>query len=328
MGVPVRSAHVDLLRELGCLGLASRLRRLGEQLQEEVSTIYTQHGVDLRARWFLVLRALGAEPVAMVDLAAQLGLEYSQLNQAVRALEQRGFAVCGGGASGRGPRLVTITPRGAEVLQRLQPLWRSVERATFELVEESQAAGLLAQLERLEMKLGERPLRERLEPSRDFEIVQFRPELAPAFRALNLEWLEETFEVEPLDREVLERPAEVVIAAGGEILFALAKGEVVGTCALMFHDLDDAAVAELTKMAVRPAYRRRGIGRGLARAAIGLCARRGIDRLFLFTSPQLPVAMAFFRSLGFSPVPAPPVRHPGYARQSVVMSCELAAGWG
>jgi len=47
------------------------------------------------------------------------------------------------------------------------------------------------------------------------EIVSFRPDLAPAFRRLNLEWIEQQFAVEEADRKVLDHPERAIIAPGG-----------------------------------------------------------------------------------------------------------------
>ena len=52
-------------------------------------------------------------------------------------------------------------------------------------------------------------------------IVPFRPELAPAFARLNLEWIERFFTLEAPDRAVLDDPEATIIAEGGQIFFAL-----------------------------------------------------------------------------------------------------------
>ena len=49
---------MDLIDQLGELALASRLHRLADTLQKDVTRIYAELGLDFEARWFPVLAAL------------------------------------------------------------------------------------------------------------------------------------------------------------------------------------------------------------------------------------------------------------------------------
>lgn len=55
-------------------------------------------------------------------------------------------------------------------------------------------------------------------------IVPFRREFAPAFRQLNLEWIERWFAIEAPDLKVLDDPETAIIAPGGQIFFARDAG--------------------------------------------------------------------------------------------------------
>ena len=65
------------------------------------------------------------------------------------------------------------------------------------------------------------------------EIVDFRPEQAAAFKALNEAWITRYFALEPKDVELLDAPAQKIIAPGGHILLAIEDGSAVGCVALM-----------------------------------------------------------------------------------------------
>src|SRR5579863_5527860 len=97
------------------------------------------------------------------------------------------------------------------------------------------------------------------------QIVDFRPELAPAFKALNEAWITALFALEPKDREILGDPAGKVVARGGQVLFALDGGEAVGCCALLA--LADGGF-EVAKMAVADSHKGRGLGRALMAACV------------------------------------------------------------
>jgi putative acetyltransferase len=150
------------------------------------------------------------------------------------------------------------------------------------------------------------------------EIVDFRPELAGAFKALNEAWITTLFALEPKDEAVLGDPQGQVIAKGGRLLFALEDGEAVGCCALMA--LADGGF-ELAKMAVSDAWKGRGLGRALMAAAVERAKAAGAPRLYLETNSGLAPALALYRSFGFREI-QPDTPSP-YARADVIMELRL-----
>jgi ribosomal protein S18 acetylase RimI-like enzyme len=150
------------------------------------------------------------------------------------------------------------------------------------------------------------------------EIVDFRPELAGAFKALNEAWITTLFALEPKDEAVLGDPQGEVVAKGGRVLFALEDGEAVGCCALMA--LSDGGF-ELAKMAVSDACKGRGLGRALMAAAVERAKAAGAPRLYLETNSSLAPALALYRSFGFREI-QPDTPSP-YARADVIMELRL-----
>lgn len=154
-------------------------------------------------------------------------------------------------------------------------------------------------------------------------IVGFDPRWRADFAALNVEWLQRWFVVEPFDHEVLNDPERYILADGGHVLFAIDdEDKAVGTVA-MRHD--GGGVYELTKMAVAPAARGLGIGRKLMDAALDLYRALDARELFLESSSQLAPALALYESVGFRHHPAPRAGS-HYARADVHMIWEPAAG--
>jgi ribosomal protein S18 acetylase RimI-like enzyme len=154
-------------------------------------------------------------------------------------------------------------------------------------------------------------------------VVEFDPRWREDFATLNLEWLQRWFVVEPFDREVLGNPERHILADGGRILFAVDTADrAIGTVALMRAG---DGVYELTKMAVAPEARGRGIGRQLMDAALALYRTLDARELFLESSSKLGPALALYERVGFRHHPAPrPGSH--YARADVHMIWEPQAG--
>ena len=143
---------------------------------------------------------------------------------------------------------------------------------------------------------------------------------ATAFRTLNEEWITRYFALEAKDRETLNDPVHSILLKGGHIFMAYAATEAVGCVALV--PMRD-SVYELSKMAVSPQLRGRGIGRRLLQHAIAQARSLGAKSLFLGSNTRLKNAVHLYESVGFrhvGPGRLPPVP---YSRADVFMEMPL-----
>lgn len=148
-------------------------------------------------------------------------------------------------------------------------------------------------------------------------IVTFDAARRDEFKRLNLAWLTHYFRVEPIDERVLGDPEGEILAPGGEILFALLDGAVVGVVALRREDGD---AFELTKMAVDESARGRGYGKRLLEAACALAKARGAPRIVLYSHRSLRAAVTMYAKYGFEEIPLNDSR---YSRCDVKMERSL-----
>lgn len=150
------------------------------------------------------------------------------------------------------------------------------------------------------------------------QIVDFRPDLANAFKTLNEAWITALFALEPKDLLVLGDPQGQIIDRGGFVFFALQDGAPVGCCALMA--LADGGF-EVAKMAVDDLHKGGGYGRALMAACVERAKSLGAPRLYLETNSSLAPALALYRAFGFVEI-TPPEPSP-YARADVIMELRL-----
>ena len=99
---------------------------------------------------------------------------------------------------------------------------------------------------------------------KEIKIVDYRPEHQPYFEAFNRVWIEELFEMEPVDEWVLTNPEQAILQPGGAILMAEYNGEPAGTVGLRKVDNE---TWEFTKMAVDKNFRRLGIAEAITYAS-------------------------------------------------------------
>jgi DNA-binding MarR family transcriptional regulator len=153
---------MDLFGDLGYLALASRLKRLGELLQAQVSEVYAEQAVSFRARWFPVVVALSrTSPLSIVELAAVLGLTHTAVAQIAQEMEGQGLLASTPDPRDGRRRMLELTGEGEATVERLRPLWEEIRAITAELATES-GYDLLAAVTAFEERLAARPMDERL----------------------------------------------------------------------------------------------------------------------------------------------------------------------
>jgi putative acetyltransferase len=143
---------------------------------------------------------------------------------------------------------------------------------------------------------------------------------ATAFRTLNEEWIARYFTLEARDIETLGDPETTILRKGGAVFMAYADALPVGCVALI--PLGQ-GVYELSKMAVSPQLRGRGLGRRLLLHAIAEARLLGATSLFLGSNTQLADAVHLYESVGFRHMPPASLPPSPYTRANVFMQMPL-----
>ncbi|HEV2443405.1 MAG TPA: helix-turn-helix domain-containing GNAT family N-acetyltransferase [Steroidobacteraceae bacterium] len=303
------------LHDYGPLLLGSRLRKVSEALYGGVDEIYRGAGVDLPSRCFPILFLLRDQGrLGISELAQRLGQTHPAVSQMSRKLLRHRVVRESPDPGDHRRRLLSLSPRGRSVMARLEPVWRAIVAAVAELESDHPLSQHLTAIDRaLETRGFAARIRARLEDASAVEIVPFQRRHAADFKRLNVEWLEKYFRVEPIDEEVLSKPARI-LRDGGAIFLARHRGAIVGTCALL--DAGDGRF-ELSKMAVSAGHQGLGIGRRLIEAVITEYLSRGARELFLESNSKLKPAITLYESSGFVHAPRPAPSH--YERSDIYM---------
>ena len=134
----------------------------------------------------------------------------------------------------------------------------------------------------------------------EINIINFQDNFEKDFFDLNIEWLEYFFQVEKYDYEVLSNSKKYIINKGGKIFFAESAGNIIGTAALM--PTKNKLVFELTKMAVKPEYRNKGIGKKLLKKCIDYSKSNNYSSIILYSNKKLNNAIHLYRNFGFKEI--------------------------
>lgn len=106
----------------------------------------------------------------------------------------------------------------------------------------------------------------------------------------------------------------------GRLLLARVDGKLAGCAAIKPHDN---RVCELKRVYVRPDFRGFGLGAQLVRRALDEARAVGYERVVLDSHISMRGAHAIYRSLGFTPVAAPPDFPERFKPVVVFMECDL-----
>ncbi|RED96605.1 GNAT family N-acetyltransferase [Marinoscillum furvescens] len=150
------------------------------------------------------------------------------------------------------------------------------------------------------------------------QILPFEERYASDFARLNYEWLNQYFEVEPHDREMLDAPKAYIIERGGHIFFARYGEEIVGTVALI---VEDEASFELAKMGVDTRYRGLSIGKKLIEHTIAFARTTDKSKLVLESNTKLAPALNLYIKSGFKVIT--PNENSPYTRCNIRMELSL-----
>jgi DNA-binding MarR family transcriptional regulator/N-acetylglutamate synthase-like GNAT family acetyltransferase len=289
----------DIIRERGPLFLGSRLKRLAERMQADVSHVAERAGLAIQPSQYSLLATLDRHgPLTIGELTLAMELSQPAITRMAAKLAEMGLVAIDRRHKDQRHKTVSLTEQGKVDLERSKLyVWPKVESAVTEMLRGLNGP-LLDQVAALEQMLAEKPLDQRALAPVGLTILEYSDELAPVFRDINAQWIEVMYQMEQADREVLDNPRAQIIDKGGDILFVDAEGlGVVGTCALRQTGADQ---YELTKMGVLESARGRKAGEFLLKAVIARAERLGAKRLYLLSNRKSAAAVHLYEKLGFA----------------------------
>ena len=95
------------------------------------------------------------------------------------------------------------------------------------------------------------------------------------------------------------RPVFRKLISGGELLVYEAEREIAATCIVTLGSGRTAHVATIGTLATNPSFQGRGIGTKFVREVLSRLRRRGARRVELFVESDNPIAIRFYKKLGF-----------------------------
>ena len=319
------------LQDIGILAMGTRLRVLSEQMASTVKAFYEEYGLDFEPRCFPLFQLVERQPgLHVAALAAEIGMSHTAIHALAKPLAEAGLITLTPAPDDARARQVRLTREGQVLFDRMRPAWAALFQALHRALPDGGVAEVLATLDRLDQVVADvaipRGLRATLSRDTVVKALEIKP-YDPAdpnhkrsFAALNIEWLQRHFSVEPVDWQMFDDPVANIIAPGGEIVVAEIDGVIVGTGALIKRSDE---IFELAKMAVSAVYQGKGIGARIVEVLVDSARARGLAKLYLVSSVKLPHAVPMYRKLGFVDTDLP--LHENYKRSDISLELDLKA---
>ena len=287
----------DIVRDLGVLALGTRLRRLSDQLIEQVAEVYRAQSIDLNPRFFPLIAALIRMPVAtVVELSKSIGISHSAIVQTLALMKQHGLVTLLNSKSDSRKTEVRLSADAKKIIKSLERTWNTLQELLEGILTKSKGS-LMENIESLEAALNKNSLLTRLNKPKDvdLQIFEWDARYAASFYDLNEAWISKYFKMEPGDKEFLMSPQKI-IDHGGMIFFAKLDGMIIGTAAMLKRT--DGSY-ELARMAVSSGMQGRGIGKRLLVFALAWVKTKQPRKIYLETSSKLKAALTLYQSTGF-----------------------------
>lgn len=292
----------DFLNSLGLLGFVTRLKRLSDAMLHDGRRLYKELGIDIEPNWFVVFKLLEKHgELTVTEIADKIGFAHPSVISIVNKMIKHKYLEEKRNGFDNRKRILYLTPKAKEKMPEFEKIWNAGVGGMKKMLEDLDA---LTFLELVEQRVNEKGFKNRtlaeIPRQKEVEVFEFEDKYAADFARLNYEWIENYFEIEEHDREMLDNAKEYIINQGGQIFVAEIEGEAVGTVALINTDAES---FELAKMAVTAKHRGLKIGDKLMSACIKYAKKINKKRIFLLSNTKLIPAITLYKKFGFKEVP-------------------------
>ena len=298
--------NLDQLVKFEELALGSRLKRLSDHMMKEAAKIYEALDINFDPYHMPIFKLISEQDnLSIGEISKLLNVTQPAVTQYINSLHKKKLITSIIGKNDKRKKKISLSKKGEIMLSKLIPMWNIFDQELKTLTSNTKNKTLLDHISFIEKELDTTSLSAKIlsksksiNETDKLRIISFKEAYAHHFRDLNIEWLEKYFYVEEHDKEVLNNAKTYIIDKGGYIFFALYKGEVAGTLALM----NEEEGYELSKMAVSSKFQGLKIGQQLMQYSIHFARNKQWSKLLLYSNTILENAIYIYKKYGFKEV--------------------------
>jgi len=127
---------MNVIDESGILAISTRLQRLADTLRKDGVLIYKANNIDFEPKWFPVIYTLHFKPVlSVVEIANEIGYTHPSTISLLKELEKEKLIRSKKDKADERKRLIQLTAKGQELVDRMRPVWEIIKAAATELID-------------------------------------------------------------------------------------------------------------------------------------------------------------------------------------------------
>ena len=154
---------MEIIEQMGILILGTRLKRISQRFQQDISKIYKLHNVEFELSWFPIFFLINKNGSTTIsELSQKLAVSHPAVIQVVNILDSKNLIKITPDKTDLRIKNITLTKAGQNLLETVRPIWDNISKSMDNLLNESPlTSGLIPMLNEFEKNRDAKSLFER-----------------------------------------------------------------------------------------------------------------------------------------------------------------------
>jgi len=151
----------DLVREMGYIALATRLKRISDKMTHSTRLMYRNLNIDIEPNWYLVLVIVQQTPnISVMGIAEKLGFTHQSVITITNKMVKKDYLQVSKDEKDKRKTVFNLNQRAVEILPKIEQIWGYGKEVIYELLNED--ISIIEHLEVLESNLEKASFGERI----------------------------------------------------------------------------------------------------------------------------------------------------------------------
>ncbi|TDQ23890.1 MarR family transcriptional regulator [Tenacibaculum caenipelagi] len=151
----------DLVREMGYIALATRLKRISDKMTHSTRLMYRNLNIDIEPNWYLVLIIVQQNPnISVMEIAESLGFTHQSVITMTNKMIKKEYLQASKDEKDKRKTVFNLNQKAIEILPKIEQIWGYGKEVIYELLNED--ISIIEHLEVLESNLEKASFGERI----------------------------------------------------------------------------------------------------------------------------------------------------------------------
>ena len=151
----------DLVREMGYIALATRLKRISDKMTHSTRLMYRNLNIDIEPNWYLVLIIVQQTPnISVMEIAEKLGFTHQSVITITNKMVKKDYLQVSKDEKDKRKTVFNLNQKAIEISPKIEQIWGYGKEVIYELLNED--ISIIEHLEVLETNLEKASFGERI----------------------------------------------------------------------------------------------------------------------------------------------------------------------